>query len=171
MVVRNIDDVVLGDVHSARHDARPLGQILSVLVEDLYTLVDAVAHEEPALGVEGHAVGLVELPGTRPCLAPRHDEFPVLVEFHDPIVAVSVDHEDVAIGSNSDVGRTIEGVLPVTGDAGSAEGHQERPVLGELHDLMALVSDSAGIRCPDVSVRIDEKSVGPVEHPFAPTVQ
>ena len=114
---------------------------------------------------------LVELAGTRPCLTPRHDELTVLVELHDPIVAVSVDHEDVAIGSNGDVGRAIERVLPITSDAGGAEGHQKRPVRCELHDLVALVSDTAGVRRPNVVICVDKKSVWPVEHPFAPTFQ
>ena len=84
---------------------------------------------------------------------------------------MSVDHEDVAIRSHGDVGRTIEGVLPVTGNTGCAEGHQERPVGCELHDLMALASDPAGIRHPEVVVRVDEESVRPVEQAFAPAVQ
>ena len=42
----------------------PLGEVLAVLIEDLNSVVAAVAHEEPSLGIEGQGVRHLELPGT-----------------------------------------------------------------------------------------------------------
>src|ERR1700674_4275135 len=103
--VGDIDYVVLVDVHAARPaKLEPLGDELAVLVEDLDSVVLAVADEQPAAGIEGERVDHVEFTWAHAFCAPRLDEFSVLVQLHDSRVAdgraatgVPVANENVAV--------------------------------------------------------------------------
>ncbi len=96
----------------------PLGRLnwrisvdeIAVLVEDLDAVVVAVADVEPALGVEGERVRLVEFAGTGAELAPRLDQFAVLGEFEDAVVAcaVALGDEDVAVLGDDHVIGLVE---------------------------------------------------------------
>src|SRR5712692_7918446 len=116
------------------------------LIEDLEPHVVAIGDKQAAPGVERQAVGNVELPGGRALLSPRLDELPVLVELDDAgvaVAAVAVGDEDVAVGIGDDVGRLIERVRTIAGNASLPQRQQHLAVGTELEHLM---SDRLGRR-------------------------
>ena len=83
---------------------------------------------------------------------------------------VTVGHEDVAVRRDEHVGRLVERVGTVAGDARLAERHQHLAVRTELVDDLALVVRRiarAVIGHPDVAVLVDVKTVREVEQPGA----
>src|SRR5258708_3613924 len=76
------------DVDSARSaELEPLGDELSVLVENLNAVVLTIADEEPTARIERQRVRDVEFSGAHPFLAPGLDELSGPVELHDSSVA------------------------------------------------------------------------------------
>src|SRR5262249_21337843 len=103
-------------------------------------------------------------------LSPRLDEFPVLREFHDPRVGratVSVADVNVAVRCDGDVGRSIEGVRAVSGNARCAQRHQDLSVRTELEDLLAPSVCCHVVSYPDVSLVVYAYAVRRDEHPCA----
>src|SRR5712691_3596066 len=119
----------------------PLVEECSILVEDLDSIVVAVADEQAAVGIHGEGARDVDLAGSRPFLAPGLDELSVLRKLHDArirVPAMSVPDEDVTVGGDQDRGRRIELVGTAAGHAGLAE-RQQQPAIGtKLEDLVAL---------------------------------
>src|SRR5262245_6055723 len=73
VVLGNVDDVGLVHVEHGGADqpGGPEPEEMAGLVEDLHAVVLAIAHEDPAVPVDPHAVRQVELSGGRARLAPR----------------------------------------------------------------------------------------------------
>ena len=67
--------------------------------------------------------------------------------------------EDLAVRRDDDVGRLVERVRAVAGDAGLAERHQQLAVGTELEDLMAFAARRPRVGHPDVAVAIDREAV------------
>src|SRR5712692_4077352 len=88
-----------------RADVAVLGLEVSIVVEDLNSIVCSIGHIHHALGVHLKGMYGVELTRRRSTLAPRLDELAHLVELRDPRVAVSIGDEDVAGRVPGHVGR------------------------------------------------------------------
>src|SRR5262249_27449925 len=138
--VRNIDHVVSIDVDAARPtELEPLRDELAVLIENLDAIVLAITDEQPSSRIEDERVRNIEFARAHAFPAPRLDELSVLVELHDsgiagcrPSSAVSIRDENVAVGSNRDIGRSIELVEAGSRNTGLAEFHQEFSFRAEL---------------------------------------
>src|SRR5579862_291743 len=88
--IGHIHVVLLVDENPARPaELHPHFQKLPVLIEDLDTIVSAIGHEEPSLGIESQRVRYVELAFARAFRSKGLDEFTVLVEFDNPCVRFS----------------------------------------------------------------------------------
>src|SRR4030095_3913364 len=119
----------------------------------------------------------VELARAASLFSPGLDELPVLRELNDPgvrIPAMSVSDEDVAIGGGDDIGRLIECVRAVAGDAHLAERQQDFSFRTEFDDDLSLpgrgFSRGAQRDCvshPYVSLPVYMDAVWEYEHPFA----
>src|SRR5216684_3796734 len=134
--IRNIDDIVLVDVDAARTaELRPLVDEIAVLIEDLDTVVAAVAKEQPAARIHRQRVRAVDLAGRAALLAPGLDELAGLVELDDAgvgVAAVAVGNENVAIGRDQRRGGRVEFVRTAARNAGLAERQQHLAVGAEL---------------------------------------
>src|SRR5260370_6944902 len=87
--VGHVNDVVLVDGNSARPaELLPLRDVVSFLVEDLDPIVIAIPDEQPSFRIEGQAMRYVELPWAGSLLSPHLDEFSILRELNDAVVAV-----------------------------------------------------------------------------------
>ena len=77
--------------------------MLPFLIEDLDAVVPAVGDKHTTPRIDGNRMNGPELAGRISGLAPRLDELAIFRELHDAVVvvhAVTVAHEDVAIGGN-----------------------------------------------------------------------
>src|SRR5580658_3575618 len=111
-----------------------------------------------------------ELAGARAPLAPRLDELAVRRELDDPrigLAAVSVAHEDVAIGGDRDVRRGVELVGALARDTRLAEGQQHLALRAELDDLMTLAVGTGVVARPNVAAVIDIEAMGVIEETLA----
>src|SRR6267378_1646800 len=116
----------------------------------------------------------VELPRAGPLLSPHLDEFSILRELHDAVVAVPampVRDKNIAIWSNCHSGRHIECVRTISGDSRLAESHQHFSIRAELEDLLAFSGGSLPISDPDVSILIHREPMRKQEHALANTLQ
>src|SRR5262249_50320384 len=148
----------------------PLGDELPVLIEHLNTAVASIGNEQSSLRVEDEAMRSVEIARPRSFLAPRLDEFSVLVELDDArvaVAAVTVSHEYVAVRPDEYIGRPIEHLRAVPGDTSLAECHQDTPRRTDFEDLLPLAIFRLAVSDPDVVVRVDEQAVGIDKHAHA----
>jgi uncharacterized protein YbjT (DUF2867 family) len=110
--IGDVDRVVLGDGDAARPaELMPLRDEPALLIEDLNAVVLAIADEQPSLRVDRDGVRLADLAVARSLAAPLLDERSVLAEPHHAVVravAMTVGHEDVAVGRRDDVGRLVK---------------------------------------------------------------
>src|SRR2546428_5139577 len=91
-----------------RADVPVLSLEVTVVVEDLNSIVRPIGHIHHALGIDLKGMDRVELARRRSTLAPRLDELAHLVELRDSRVAVSIGDEDVAGRVPRHIGRPIE---------------------------------------------------------------
>src|SRR5260370_18967682 len=97
--IRHIEHVVLVDEDGARPaELLPFGEQPPVQVENLDAAVDAVGDEQPVLRIDRHLVRRVELAGSGAVLAPGLDEFSVLAELPDAVIAYLLVSLAVAVG-------------------------------------------------------------------------
>src|SRR5579871_161605 len=161
--VGHVDDVVLVDVDAARPaELRPLVDEVSVLIEDLDTVVAAVAKEQPAARIHRQRVRAVHLAGGAALLAPGLDELAGLVKLDDAgvgVAAVTVGDEDIAVGRDQYSGGRIELIRPAPRNAGLAESQQHLAFRAELENLVTLAVLAEPIRHPDVSFRVDREAM------------
>ena len=97
---------------------------------------------------------------------PAHDKLSIGRVFEHAIVRfelVAVGDEDIAIGSDDDVRGAVELIVAAACDTGLAKRHQDVAGRRELEDLVTALAVAAGIRDPDVAVRIDVDAVRPRE--------
>src|SRR5262249_59347546 len=86
--IGHVDHVVLVDEDTARPTKlSPLGDEVSIRVEDLDAAVDAIADIKPTARVECDAMRSIEFALPLAVLAPGLEQSSVLVIFHDPILA------------------------------------------------------------------------------------
>src|ERR1700730_5773371 len=93
---------------------------------------------------------------------------------------MSIRDKNVAIRSDRDSRRPIEGVRTIPGDSGLTERHQNFPIRTELEDLVALSMFACVITCgsssdsvshPNVSVLVHKEAVWIYEHPRSKILQ
>src|SRR5262245_56292613 len=156
----------------------------AVLIEHLDTVVAAVGDEHAAGAIHHHRVKAVELAGALSVLAPCLDEFPVFREFDDPLVAVrpavTVRHEDVAVGCLDNVCWRVERVGSAASDTGLAQREHDfavRVVLNDRlpladHPRIVLLDARAGdsVRYPHTAILSDVQTVGPHHGSRAPAL-
>src|SRR5262245_13758758 len=138
--VSHIDNVVLVDEDPAGPPKLlPLCDESSILIENLDTVIGAITHEDPSLGVHGDSVRGIKLARSAPFLAPRLDELSSLGKLYDAGIAVStmpVGYEDVPIGSHYYIRWLIERVHAVAGYSRFAKRHQQFAFRTKLEDLV-----------------------------------
>jgi hypothetical protein len=78
---------------------------------------------------------------------------------------MAIADEDIAIGSNEHVRRSIECVGTGAGNAWLAKGHQYLALRAELEHLMALAAATMIVGHPHIAVGIDMQPMRMVEHP------
>src|SRR6185503_6307541 len=148
---------------------------LSVLIEDLNSVVVPIGHKESPPRIHRKTMRRVKLAGSRALLAPGHQKLSVLVVLHYSRVCVStvsVRDEDVAVRSGNYIGRLIECILSVSRDAGFAECQENLAFVAELDDDMAFARGSRIIRAagwdpvgyPDVAFFVDMNAVRKDKH-------
>ena len=177
--VSDVDHVVSVNVHAARPaELEPLRDKLAVLIEDLDSVVLAIADKQPSSRIEGNRVDDIEFTRSHAFTAPGLDELSILVELHDASVAsgctataVSVRNEDVAVRSDCDFGRLIELVEARSGNARLAERHQELSFRTELQHLLALSGYGSVVGDPNVTVFVHGDFVGAHDHALSETLQ
>src|ERR1017187_8425628 len=174
--IGHIHHVVLVDEDSARAaELLPFVEKLTVLVEDLDPVVGAVADEQPSFGIERERMGNLELAVFRSMASPLFNEFSILGELHDSGIPslriMAVRNEDVAIRSDGDGVRLIEGVRAVTCDASLAEGHQDLAIRTEFKNLVTLSISSLAVGDPQVALFVHQDAVGKHEHARPPALQ
>src|SRR5262249_26645974 len=158
-----VDVVVLIDKDPAGPaELLPLREEFSILVENLDTVVGAIAYEDPSFRIHGDSVWSIKLAGAGSFLSPGLDEGSIFGEPHDAgvaVAAVSVGDKDIAIGSHKHVGRLVEGVVALTGNSGLTQGQQNPAFRAELEQLMPLAVSALGICDPHVAFAVYEDAV------------
>src|SRR5262249_10810443 len=131
-------------------------------IENLDTVIAAVAKEQPAARIHRQRVRTVDLAGRAALFAPGLDELAGLVELDDAgvgVAAVTIGNENVAIGRDQRRGGSVEFVGTAARNAALAKGHQQPPVGTELEDLVALAFFAEPVRHPDISFWVDREPV------------
>src|SRR5207247_5019820 len=138
--VGHIHRVVFGDEDAARAaELAPFVEIFPVLIENLNTVVLAIAHEQAPARVHGDGVRLADLTAARSFLPPLFDEPAVFGELDDAIVfavPMAVGHENIAVWSDEPVGGLIEKIRARAAHARLAERHQYFSVRTEFENLV-----------------------------------
>ena len=82
-----------------------------------------------------------------------------------------VGHEDVAIGRDRHIGRSVERVGALAGFSGGAERHQKLPLSRVLEDLLPFGVMRAAVCQPEEAIPVDTDAVSPDKHASAPRLQ
>src|SRR5215216_8133221 len=93
-------------------------------IEDLHSSVSAIRHVQATHGIDGNAVGEVELAWPSALLAPLPDVAPLGRKLHYSVIAVAVGHVDRSICGNGYVGWPIEMAGIRAGDSTRSEREQ-----------------------------------------------
>src|SRR5271165_224269 len=161
--IGHVNRIVPIDIDPARPaELFPFLQKLAILVEDLYAIVGAIADEQASARIECQCMRSIKVARCGSLLAPSLDELAVLVELDDARIrfaAMSVGHEDVAVGSHYDVGRLIEFVRAIASHACLSERQQDLAGRRKLENLMTFAIPTLAIRDPDIALLIDEHAV------------
>src|SRR6266487_2202235 len=80
----------------------------AILIENLNTIVFAIADVKISLGIQSHRVRRVEFSFTGSFFPPGENKLAALVEFHHPRIAIAVGDEEISIRGEGDVGRLVE---------------------------------------------------------------
>ena len=159
VVLGDVNDVVRIDIEERRTDqlGRPDLQQFSLLIEHLHAIVLAIGDQQPPAPIDPHAMRQVELPRRVARLTPREQMLRVRRELVHAGIAVAIAHEHRAIRRKGDVRRQVEratavrDLLPrnrtevLVRHAGigtvslDADGLQQLPVSGELHELLVML--------------------------------
>src|SRR6476646_5503987 len=94
-----------------------------------------------------------ELARTVPTLPPGRNEFATAREFDDARIGVSamtVAHDDVPVGGNRHIRRSVEHIRPVPGYTRLADRQQDLALGTELENLVALAVPARIVRSPDI---------------------
>src|SRR5579862_9447632 len=111
-------------------------------------------------------MGDIELALSRTVPAPGLDEFAVARIFDDAVVglvAVAVGDEDIAVRRDHDVGRPVELVIAIAGDARLADRHQHPPIGTELYRRFAAAIAGLAVGDPDIAVAVGAEAMRPVD--------
>src|SRR5450631_1238840 len=111
-------------------------------------------------------MGDVELALSRAVVAPGGDEFAIARIFDDAVVglvAVAVGDEDVAVRRDHDVGRAVELVIAIAGNAWLADRHQQSAIGTELQSRCAPAIADLAIGDPDIAVAVRAEAMRPVD--------
>src|SRR5580704_14713500 len=164
--VGDIDDVV-ADIDAARPaELLPLGDEFSILIEDLDAIVRPVGDEQPARRIHGQPVGDVELALPGAVVAPGGEEFAVARVFDDAVVglvAMAVGNENIAVRRDLDVGRYVELVIAIAGNARLADRHQQASIGTELQSRCAPAIAGLAVGDPDIAVAVRAEAMRPVD--------
>src|SRR5262249_22273507 len=144
----------------------PLGDEVSVRVEDLDATVDAVADIDPSARIERNGMRCIELALPLAVLAPGLEQSAVLGILHDAIVgsgAMAVGDVNVAVGRNCDIGGAAQIALVVARHSRLADRHQHLSVRAELDGGAALAVAGALVGDPDIALAVDGEAVREVD--------
>src|SRR5258708_4523207 len=111
-------------------------------------------------------MGDVELALSGAVVAPGGEEFAVTRIFDDAVVglvAVAVGNKNIAVRSDHDVGRSVELVVAIAGDARLADRHQHSSVGAELQSRRAPAIAGSAVGDPDIAVAVDAQPMRPVD--------
>src|SRR5713226_117416 len=167
--IRAIEHVILVDEEAARAPKLfPLGDELAILIEDFDAVVAAVGDEQAAGRIHRQRMRQGKLPRAAAALAPCGDELAFFGELHDPrigVTAMAVADEDIAIGGDEHIRRSIECVGTGAGNAGLAKGHEHLALWAELEHSAPLALAAMIVGRPHIAVMIDMQPMRMVEHP------
>src|SRR5436305_4166509 len=165
-LLRPDPQIAVTDCYRRHHaEVGPLAQIAAVEVESLQAAVLPVSYVYDAVGIHGDSVRLMELSWTSSGAAPLAQPLAIGGVFQDARIAVSIGDEEVAVGSEGNVGGPVEAALG-----------GRLPTYGNLHQLLTHRCEfvhhrTGGVDCPDVSLGIDADGVRDVEHALTPGPQ
>src|SRR5580704_6897333 len=111
-------------------------------------------------------MGDVELALCRAVVAPGGEEFAVARVFDDAVVglfAVTVGDEDIAVRRNHDVGRAVELVIAIAGNARLADRHQQAAIGTELQCRRAPAIADLAVGDPNIAVAVGAEAMRPVD--------
>src|SRR5258706_15745372 len=104
------------------------------------------------------ACGKANSSGPLPRLPHAAMKLAFLGELHDPRIggtAMAVADEDIAIGGDKHIRRSIERVGTGAGNAGLAKGHEHLALWAELEHSVPLALTAMIVGRPDIAVMID----------------
>src|SRR5215813_5478842 len=167
--IHAIKNVVLVDEEAARAaELFPLGDELAVLIEDFDAVVAAVGNEQAAGRIHRQSMRQGKLPRAAATLAPCGDELAFFGELDDPrtgVTAMAVADEDIAIGGDEHIRRSIECVGTGAGNAGLAKGHEHLALWAELEHSVPPAAAAMIVGRPHIAVTIDMQPMRMVKHP------
>src|SRR5215470_16496573 len=167
--IHAIENVVLVDEEAARAPKLfPLGDEVAVLIEDFDAVVAAVGDEQAAGRIHRQRMRQRKLPRAAAALAPCGDELAFFGELHDSGIgrtAMAVADEDIAIGRDEHVRRSIECVRTGAGNAGLAKGHEHLALRADLEHSVPLALAAMIVGRPHIAVIIDMQPMRMVEYP------
>src|SRR5258708_6234714 len=169
--IGNVENVVLVDEEAAwAAELLPSRQEHTVRAKDLDTIIGSVGTEYPPCGTDRQRLMAPNPPRAGAPPAPGRNELAATGELDDPsigLAAMPVTHDDVAIGGNRDVRRSVEHVGALTCYTGSAERQQYLAPWTELDDLVALAVVATVVGRPYVALAIDIEAMWVVEETLA----
>src|SRR5262249_22017725 len=127
----------------------PCREVLAVLIDNLYSSIRPIAHEDSASLVHRDAVyRRTKLAWRVSGFSPGLDELAILRVLHDAVVrSVAVGDEDIPVRSSHHTGGRAEMVLIISSNSGFSERQQHFSIRAELaHDMPSF--NSGFDRCP-----------------------
>src|SRR5438067_3043721 len=88
--------VIWGNKQAKWRKAAKSSDEFALLIEDLNAIIFAIADVKISLGIQSHRVRRVEFSLASSFFPPGEEEFPALVEFHHPRIAIAVGDEEIS---------------------------------------------------------------------------
>src|SRR5262249_24821412 len=137
-------------------DAGPLREEVPILVEDLDPTVVGIGDVDAPVPIDVHGMWKVELAWSTAFDAPRLHELSSPVESDDMRIALTIRHEEAAVGQPGDVGGQVEMPIVAACDTRYTEGHDHPlAVVGELEDLLPPIVNHPNVSIGVVGVDLD----------------
>src|SRR5260370_11923924 len=157
--IRAIKNVVLVDEEAARAPKLlPLSDELAALIEDFDAVVAAVGDEQAAGRIHRQRVRHGKLPHAASAPAPCVDGLASFGELHDPRIggtAVAVADEDIAIGGDEHIRRSIDRVGTAPGNPRFPKSHEHLALWAELEHGVPLALAAMIVGGPHIAIMID----------------
>ena len=164
---------IFEDVHRAAQ-AVPCAEPVAGTVEELHPIVLAIDDEDPILAVDPDRMGRHELAWPMANSPPAANIPPVRGKAVEAGIPVAVGYVDLAILRDGDVGRVVEGRLPMrlmtlaeVKDLGAIRREHDdfvRVAVGEEDPVVAVDEDAVRIENSARTVSAHERAVGREHH-------